>query len=352
MKKLTLILGILSVMLSMNTNAQKKITLQSGSNSSFYSTIDSAMLNAVNGDIIYIPGGSYVIPSLVINKGVQIYGAGHYPDSTQATGQTVLTGEVRIVTGADNGSLQGCYIMGNVVFGNNVGDQTINNYGISRCSMANLYISFDGTTTSNSTNIYISENVILGGIWGGNCINTLYKKNIVNARLYNHAASVFENNLFLLPSTYCSDYFLNTVSACVFNNNIISHGDGGCGTYFFGASSGNIFNNNLFRQPQNTYFPNGTNLQYNNYFGATATDIFNGGTGYSFNYNEDYHMLSTCIAHNGGTDGTDPGIYGTSDPYKDGAVPANPHIQTKNVSGTTNAQGDLNIDIKVSAQTE
>lgn len=352
MKKLIALLSIILIGFSMNSFAQKKIALQSGSTSTFYSTIDSAILNAVNGDIIYIPGGSYFIPTLVINKGVQIYGAGHYPDSTQATGQTVLTGDVRILSGADNGSLQGCYIMGSVVFGNTVADQTVNNYGISRCSMANLVISFDGTTTSNSTNIYISENVILGSVYGGNCINTLYRKNIINGFVNTHSASVFENNVFLLAGSGCNYYFLSSVNGCVFNNNIISFGDGGCGTFFFGASGGNIFNNNLFRQAQNTYFPNGTNLQYNNYFGAVATDIFNGGTGYTFSYNEDYHMLSTCIAHNGGTDGTDPGIYGTSDPYKDGAVPANPHIQTKNISGATNAQGDLNVDIKVAAQPE
>lgn len=352
MKKVISILAILILGFTILSNAQKKITLQSGNTASFFSTIDSAMLNAVNGDIIYIPGGSYVIPSLVINKGVQIFGAGHYPDSTAATGQTVLTGEVRIVSGADNGSLQGCYILGGVYFGLSAADQTVNNFGISRCNMANLYISFDGNATNNSTNIYISENVILGGIWGGNCINTLYKKNIVGSRLYSHAASVFENNIFLLYGGSCYDYFFNSVSGSVFNNNIISFGDGGCGTFFFGSSNGNIFNNNLFRLAQNAYFPNGSNLQYNNLFGFVDTDVFSTGTSYSFSYNEDYHMLAACIAHNAGTDGTDPGIYGTSDPYKEGAVPANPHIRTKNIAGATNAQGDLNVDIKVAAQSE
>ena len=196
MKKIISIISILVFGFTVNSIAQKKITLQSGNNSSFYSTIHSAILNAVNGDIIYIPGGSYVIPSLVINKGVQIFGAGHYPDSTQATGQTVLTGEVRIVSGADNGSLQGCYILGNVYFGNNAGDQTVNNFGISRCNMSSLHISFDGSSTSNSTNIFIPENVILGAINGGNCINTLYKKNVANGKINWHSASVFENNIF------------------------------------------------------------------------------------------------------------------------------------------------------------
>ncbi len=352
MKKAMSVLSFFIITFSMSLSAQKKITLQSGNTATFYSTIDSAILNALNGDIIYIPGGSYVVPSLVINKGVQIYGAGHYPDSTQATGQTVLTGEVRIVSGADNGSLQGCYIIGDIIFGNNTANQTVHNFGISRCNMSSLAVSYDGSTTSNSTNIYISENVILGSVLGGNCVNTLYRKNIINGFINHHSASVFENNIMLLSSGGCSSNFLNSVNGSVFNNNIILFGYGGCGTFFFSASNGNIFNNNLFRQDQNTYFPNGTNLQYNNYFGAAVTDIFNGGTGYVFNYNEDYHMLSTCIAHNGGTDGTDPGIYGTSDPYKDGAVPANPHIQTKNISGATNAQGDLNVDIKVAAQQE
>lgn len=351
MKKQIILTWVLMAIL-VNVFGQKKITLQSGNNASFYSTIDSAILNAANGDIIYIPGGSYVIPSLVIDKGVQIFGAGHYPDSTSATGQTILTGEVRILTGADNGSLSGCNILGNVFFGSNATNQTVNNFGISRCSMSTLHISYDGQTLNNSTNLYISENVILGAIYGANCINTLYKKNIVNGRLYNHSSSVFENNIFLHPGGSCYDYFLNSVNGCVFDNNIISNGDAGCGPYTFGASGGNIFNNNLFRQNQSSYFPNGTNLQYNNFFGFVPTDVFNGGTAFSFSYNEDYHMLPTCIAHNGGTDGTDPGIYGTVDPYKEGAVPANPHIRSKNISGSTNAQGDLNVDILVTAQPE
>ncbi|MBK7689935.1 MAG: hypothetical protein IPJ31_02045 [Bacteroidetes bacterium] len=352
MKKSIFIISILCIVFSFKTYAQKKISVQSGNNTSFYATVDSAVLNAQNGDIIYIPGGSYVISSLLINKGVQIFGAGHYPDSTAATGQTILTGDVRILSGADNGSISGCNILGNVFFGTNVGDQTVNNFGISRCKMNSLHISHDGQATTNSSNIYISENVILGNVFGGNCINTLYKKNIINGLLHAHSASVFENNIMLISGGACYVYFLNSVNGCIFDNNILSFANGGCGVFFFNNSVGNIFNNNLFREVEASYFPNGTNLQFNNFFGFVASDVFNGGTGFIFSYNEDYHMLPTCVAHNGGTDGTDPGIYGTSDPYKEGAVPANPHIRTKNIAGATNAQGDLSIDIKVAAQAE
>lgn len=354
MKTLFFKLTIILLGITLAAGAQKKIALQSGNTATFYSTIDSAIYNAVNGDIIYIPGGSYVIPTLIINKGVQVFGAGHYPDSTTATGQTVLTGDVRIVSGADNGSLQGCYILGSVFFGTNASDQTVHNFGLSRCNMAHLYLSFDANSSNASTNIYISENVILGSVNGGYCQNALFKKNIMNGRMYNHMASVFENNVFLLYATgnyYCNDYFLNNVTGSVFRNNIISHGDGAsCGVAFFGNSNGNTFYNNVFRQPQSSYFPNGSNLQFNNYFGLTGTDVFNVFTGYSFNYTDNYHMPATCIAHNGGSDGTDPGIFGSVDPYKEGAVPSNPHIQSKNIAGSTDAQGNLNVDIKVAAQ--
>jgi len=338
------------LLLSLSLFAQKKITLQSGNNSTFYSTIDSALLNAVNGDLIYIPGGSYVIPSLVINKGVQIFGAGHYPDSTLATGQTILSGEVRILSGADNGSLSGCYIQGSVFFGTSAADQTVNNFGINRCSMNSLHISFDGNSTTNSMNLYVSENVIRGSVYGGNCINTLYRKNIINGILQAHSSSVFENNLFLLSGSGCYVYWLNSVNGSVFRNNIISWGDGGCGVFTFGSSEGNVFYNNLFRLTSGSYFPNSTNVQYNNFFGFNAADVFPAGTAYSFSYSEDYHMLPTCIAHNGGTDGTDPGIYGTVEPYKASAVPANPHIRTKSISGATDATGNLNVNISVGAQ--
>jgi hypothetical protein len=51
-----------------------------------------------------------------------------------------------------------------------------------------------------------------------------------------------------------------------------------------------------------------------------------------------------------GTDATQIGLYGSVFPYKDGAVPINPHIQAKTIAPVTNSIGELNIDIKVAAQ--
>ncbi|MEI7983947.1 MAG: hypothetical protein WCI71_20035 [Bacteroidota bacterium] len=71
---------------------------------------------------------------------------------------------------------------------------------------------------------------------------------------------------------------------------------------------------------------------------------------YSFSYTNNYHLKSTSNGHNAGTDGTDVGIYGTLIPYKEAAVPFNPHISSKSIGSTTNPTGTLDVDIRVSAQ--
>lgn len=44
------------------------------------------------------------------------------------------------------------------------------------------------------------------------------------------------------------------------------------------------------------------------------------------------------------------GIYGGSTPWKEGAIPSNPHIFFKNISNATDGSGNLPVQIKVSAQ--
>ena len=63
-----------------------------------------------------------------------------------------------------------------------------------------------------------------------------------------------------------------------------------------------------------------------------------------------FHLRPGCLGKNAGTDGTDLGIYGGSFPWKNGSLPPNPHIQTKNISSATDPIGNLNVNIKVKAQ--
>ena len=51
-----------------------------------------------------------------------------------------------------------------------------------------------------------------------------------------------------------------------------------------------------------------------------------------------------------GDDGTEVGIYGGLVPFKEGAVPINPHISQKSIQTTTDSNGLLNIYFTVEAQ--
>ena len=79
-----------------------------------------------------------------------------------------------------------------------------------------------------------------------------------------------------------------------------------------------------------------------NFLAVPQADIFVDQTGYIYNPDHNYQLQNDC--------GTDIGIYGTAEPFKDGGVPNNPHIQINSIGSSTNAEGDLPINIKVAAQ--
>jgi hypothetical protein len=78
--------------------------------------------------------------------------------------------------------------------------------------------------------------------------------------------------------------------------------------------------------------------------------LFINQSGNVFGYGQNYRITTTSPAKNYGTDGTDCGIYGTANPFKDGMVPINPHITEVNIAPATNASGQLQIQIKATAQ--
>jgi hypothetical protein len=61
----------------------------------FYSNnaLVDAYTAAANGDTIYLPGGGFAPPG-AFDKGIIIYGVGHYPDSTAATNKTVISADL------------------------------------------------------------------------------------------------------------------------------------------------------------------------------------------------------------------------------------------------------------------
>lgn len=77
-------------------------------------------------------------------------------------------------------------------------------------------------------------------------------------------------------------------------------------------------------------------------------NIFVNQTGNVFSYGHNFHLKSSYAAATTGTDGKQLGIYGGTAPYKDGAIPPNPHVRSRYVAPQTDANGKLHIEFNVS----
>ena len=323
-------------------NAQTLITVQHNGTPAFYTNITDAMAGALSGDTMYLPGGLYSTPTTwTINKKLHIYGVGHYPDSTAATGITQYAGIVRFVTGSDGSLFTGIKVVGNMYVGTNASDQVVDGLTISRCSFSSsVNLSYNGSANTTGQNFHIEENVLYN-ISCGNAKNVYIERNIFLSTyisyLNGNGINTIRNNIFL----YNGEVFYIVSNVNVENNVFISANSP------ISMLASSTFNNNLCVYNLTNL---GTNTGSNNLINQAQVSIFVNQTGYAFNYAHDYHIKDTSPGNNGGIDGTDVGIFGTATPYKDGAVPAHPHIRLQNISTTTDGSGNINVNIKVGAQ--
>jgi hypothetical protein len=347
-----LILSLACFVISvLSVTAQKLITVQSTNDVFQYESIDSALANAIDGDQIFIPGGSYTVGDLHLNKSLLIFGAGHYPDSTTATGQTLFNGNVILSNGSSAGLITGLSINGDIKV-DTTGMDSVSNFTITRCTFKNLMLSSNGLPPTNARNFSIHENVIRGNIMGANTIGVNCSKNIVEGFLGYLQTAVILNNDFIGTGN-CIDLphaIIWVVNSSIDNNIFLYSTPGSCPTaLFFDTNSvNNVMMNNLFTM--NLNFPVGGNSGLNNIVSQPVNTIFTSAAGTTFSYGDNYHLNPGSPGIYGGTDTHDIGIYGTADPFKEGSAPFNPHIRQKSVSTMTNPQGLLNVHIKVAAQ--
>jgi hypothetical protein len=347
MKKLVVIVIVAFTSNIFCIDAQNLIAVQNSNAPKFYTSLDSAVVHSVNGDTIYIPGGNFAL-NTNISKRLHIIGVGHNPDSTLVTNPTNITNGITLITGASGGSLMGVKINGPFQIGTTSENGKISNYSLARCYI----VGFISNLSSYSTNNLFYENIIVTAN-GNNCIfmsnassnyfyNNIFSGNVNGASALKAigVGSIFKNNIFIDGD----GFMLNLIFYSIFENNIIRGG-----SIYFDVSNGNILNNNLF--VNNVIFPIGnSNTGSNNIVNQTASSIFVNQSGNTFSYTQDYHLQPTCPGKNAGRDGTDVGIYGGMYPWKAGSIPSNPHIQSMKIAPQTDANGSLNVNIKVKAQ--
>jgi len=344
MKRIITLFTVLILCL-LSIQAQRVIALQNGSKSFFHQQLDTIMAHAEQGDTIYLPGTNYNYgKDFSINKELHIFGVGHVPDSTKATGFSGILNNIRFITGSDNSTLSGIYINANIYFGTNTTNRNVSNVTISRCNVGNIYLNYNSNVSNSQVNyININENVIRSMVDGGYTpSNIAVERNIINDYVVNFN---FPENCYFKNNTILDySYFFSNVSGVLIENNICL-----ASNPMSGLNQSTLRNNLFSANLDITNDAIGTNSMTGNLVNIARESIFVNAENLTsgFNYDYNYRLKPDCPGKNGGTDGMDIGIYGSDIPYKD--VPENPHIiSVDNASNVIN--GKLGVNVIVEAQ--
>ncbi len=347
MKKITLFLilsaGCSTLALTQNVNVatrQRGATVQHFTGTT---ALRQAYAASSNSDTIYLSGGTFTAPDS-INKRLVIIGTGHYPDSTLATTKTIVTNHMNLYENADNCYFEGIHFLNNFIFVNNT---AADNVTLRRCRFDGEF-RYNGGGTNTCKNNLITECVFAGPGFMLYFINAV-SLTISKCLFFNDWRSfdAFRQVTFVNNIVFCTNgtYLLQDAQNSIIKNNIFSTTSGA-------ACNGSncYFANNVVFSPHSTIFFTNmvTSTFVNNFTNVIRDNFFENQTGTSFSYAHDYRLKSTVT--NKGDDGTQVGIYGTSAPYKAGAVPGNPHIISRNIAASTNLNGNLQIQVKVAAQ--
>lgn len=340
MRKITILAAILFCFSAIQTAvAQNPITtlVHAGTTTVYYgqSSFVDAYTASVNGDYLYLSPGYFTAPA-DIAKGVNIIGAGHFPDSANVAKRTTIMSTMYINSGADSLKLEGLYINGNIQYEN----KSVNYIKVKRCNLGDIsFLSYSEGAKKNFCSY--EECFIRGSIFFskyGN--NLLIKNNIINGYISDiNGGAVIDGNIFLINS---GSSLFNSVYSSVIKNNISIMS---VSASILSASTGNTLSNNLFSKSS---IDLSNNFSNNNYTGIAQANIFVNQTGNAIDYTHDYHLKSptTYLA----TDGTQVGLYGGVTPFKEKGLPSNPQILTKTVGNQTDSNGNLQINFKVKAQ--
>jgi len=326
--------------------AQKVVAVHGASGVQMFSGADpfvTAYNAALDGDTLYLPGGTMSVPAS-FDKSVLVYGAGYHPDSTSVTLKTALIGTVNLMMGSSNSLFEGIDFLGNIAAPN---DESIDFINFKRC-LFNSSIDFGGSTRGIS-NFSFVECVFLSPVDIRNATNSVFHNSIFQNYLRYSYGNFFSNSIFLFNGTSSSNSVFRSSDFNTLQNNIFISGESNImSTYSSYACQGNMFYHNLMVTNAPVYANSA--IVNNDYTGIDATTVFVDQTGYLFDFDHDYHLQEPLTYL--GNDGEQVGIYGGLSPFKAGAIPLNPHFQVKNISNQTNTNGELEIQVKVESQND
>jgi len=332
-----------------NIFGQSVITITHSDGSTYSATnVQTAINLADPGSIIYLPAGNFNLTGVIVDKQVTIIGAGYNTKLHGSAGITYLTGSITIDEEGSGGSLQGVYISGSIVFGSTFEKSNVKNYVIQRCFATAIFLANKWDGFNSAENILIKECIIDGPLYGGKAKNVVVRNNVLRqtnllARLITHFENANFHNNIIVP---IDNNPFNGIWGCIFENNIITHGN----FQYVNAFENNQYLNNLYCHADGLN-PHGVVRSEGNVY-IEMEKIFKNYKHGPLSFDDDYHLTPEALSAITGTDGTQVGIYGTNDPFKEIPIPQNPHINKAKVNSMTNAKGQLKIEFNVETQTK
>ena len=296
------------------TMAAQNIAVVSPSGvTTLYNTFPEAVEGAEDGSVVYLPGGRFVLSNaLHITKKLTIVGIGHKSESPD--GITYIDGFIYFEGGSSGSALMGCYLDDAITIYSEVNDITIRHnriYSVStggkRTFINQNYISYVygnlGSTSTNASDISITHNVVYSvqHVYDGNISNNILL-GTGNNPFHHCQRSTITDNIITSSSPFwnCSDnYISGNLMATDYEDNI---------------NIGSVNWSDVF-------------VNYN-----TSDWV-----------NSDYHLKGDFQQYE-----DQVGIYAGSG-FDDKQLAPVPYIVAKKVDDQTDAQGKLNIKVRVKA---
>ena len=345
----TLLLFGSAFLLAGSLQAQfQRVVLQGAGTPQSFTDLTAAVAAAQPNDKLYLSGGTFNSPGgLTISMPLHFIGAGIQPDSTAVTGTTTINTpagqDIRFTTGASGSTFTGirfdpgAYLQ----YGTSEADDDPTGMVFQRCEFQSRhYLAIAGAGASSST--LFDECIFHSYLWG-----------------YEGVSATFTRSIFDSGSTAIVNFDSGglLVSHCVFlgqtqfdgNANMVVENS------IFTSTNGPLYQcnnatvtNSLFTSNPIAADPNLISIA--NQLGVPAASIFVNETDGYYQFTDDLHLAAGSGGIGAADDGTDIGLYGSSSPYKPGAVPFNPHFSSATIAPATNPNGDLPVNIRAAAQ--
>jgi hypothetical protein len=328
----------------------QRIVLQGTGAPQVFTDINAAIAAAQNGDKLYLSGGLFTsATNITLDKELHLIGAGIHPDSTSVTATTTLstsgTSDIIITSAASNSTFTGIVFSPAqyLYYGTIDADDDPTGLLFQRCRFTSrTYTYREGSLNGTSTTF--DECIFNHHIYGANGGAATFTRCILD---YQSGTSSAINNFGILSIDHC--VFLNVQAFRNSSGATISNSICTDTSYPVYQSNGVTFTNCLFSGTTYTGNSSGeviTNCTLN----VPPASIFIDQTDVDYQFTDDMHLAPGSGGIGAANDGGDIGLYGSSSPYKPGNVPYNPHFRSAVIAPATNGNGDLPVNIRVSAQ--